>query len=593
MVKPRVCMLAADGLDPHTLVQLMEQGQLPHFRRLMERGFFAPMTTTYPPVSPVAWTSLLTGCWPAKHGILDFIIKAPSAYYPTLGLYDVERGPAGETYHSRRRVPLLNELLQEHGLQSYLLYLPGTFPPPETAGRVLSGFGTPDLFGTFGVPALYTADPQALPAGIRRHPAVHILQPGDIGWHGELQAPPGQAGLPMTIHDTPDGIQVQCPAFETDVMLAEGSWSDWVPLMFAGARQTAGICRFFLLSRQPLVLYRSVVHHDPRRPALPLSAPPDFAPRLAEQYGLLPTASFPMEQAGYQEGLLPAEPFLAGAYAAWEEQLRLAEQLLAADGPDFLALHLFTADCAQHFFWPDAAGRVTEAYRWLDGALGRLTAAAGEDAVIMVASDHGAAPAHHWLHLNRWLADEGYLVLRADGRMDWRRTHAFCLGYGGIYLNVQGREPAGIVEPGRPYEELRRRLIQELEALRNPETAELVVEWARPREAWHAGPLVPQLPDIILALRPGYALAHEDARGECPANRPWLEPNHSRWRAGHEGPYAPDAVRGVFLAAGPGIPHGQGDNVHIVDVLPTLCRLWGLPLPAHLDGRPVLAVFTK
>ncbi len=48
MVKPRVCMLAADGLDPHTLVQLMEQGQLPHFRRLMERGFFAPMTTTYP-----------------------------------------------------------------------------------------------------------------------------------------------------------------------------------------------------------------------------------------------------------------------------------------------------------------------------------------------------------------------------------------------------------------------------------------------------------------------------------------------------------------------------------------------------------------
>ncbi|MBC7243571.1 MAG: alkaline phosphatase family protein, partial [Anaerolineae bacterium] len=73
MSKPRVCMLAADGLDPYILIHLVEEGQLPHFRRLMARGFFAPMITTYPPVSPVAWTSLLTGCWPAKHGILDFI----------------------------------------------------------------------------------------------------------------------------------------------------------------------------------------------------------------------------------------------------------------------------------------------------------------------------------------------------------------------------------------------------------------------------------------------------------------------------------------------------------------------------------------
>ncbi len=586
-------MLAADGLDPNILIQLTGEGQLPHFRRLMERGLFAPMTTTYPPVSPVAWTSLLTGCWPAKHGILDFIVKAPSAYYPTLGLYDIERGPAGETYYTRRRVPLLNELLQEHGLKSHLLYLPGTFPPPKGAGRVLSGFGTPDLFGTFGVPALYTVEPKALPAGVRRHPAVHILRPANAGWCGELQAPSGCAGAPLAILEAPDGVRIQSPAIRTEALVTEGAWSGWVSLTFAGERSAAGICRFCLLSRQPLVLYRSVMHHDPRRPALPLSSPPDFATRLAERYGLFPTASFPMEQAGYQEGLLPAEPFLAGAYTAWEEQLRLAEQLLAEDDADFLALHLFTADCVQHFFWPDAAGRSAEAYRWLDGALGRLMEAAGEDAVIMVASDHGAAPAHYWVHLNRWLADEGYLVLRADGRIDWRRTRAFCLGYGGIYLNVRGREPAGLVEPGQPYEELRRRLIKELEALRSPETGEPVVEWARPREAWHAGPLVPALPDIILALRPGCALAHEDARGECPTNRPWVEPNHSRWRAGHEGPYAPEAVRGVFLAAGPGIPHGREANMRIVDVLPTLCRLWGLPLPAHLDGRPILAVSNR
>lgn len=584
---PRVCMLAADGLDPNILQQLIGQGQLPHFRRLMERGFFAPMSTTYPPVSPVAWTSLLTGCWPAKHGILDFIIKAPSAYSPTLGLYEIEMGPTGEAYHSRRRVPLLSEILHEHGMESRLLYLPGTFPPPKEAGHVLSGFGTPDLFGTFGSPALYVEGRASPPKERRRHPFVHPLHPNDGQWCGEIQAPPGGVGVSFTIQETPDGIRLQCPAFETEALLAEGRWSRWISLEFAGERRPAGICRFYLLSRRPLTLYRSVVHHDPHRPAVPLSSPADFAPWLAQRMGRFPTASFPMEQAGYQERLLPAEPFLAGAYTAWEEQLRLAEHLLAAGGAAFLAVHLFTADCAQHFFWPDAGGRVTEAYRWLDTALGRLADAAGEDAVLMVVSDHGAVPIHCWVHLNRWLADQGYLLLRPDGRIDWRRTRAFCLGYGGIYLNVRGREPAGMVEPGRPYEELRRRLIAELQSLHNPATGEPVVEWAQPREAWHAGPLVQDMPDIILAFRPGYGLAHEDARGECPGSTPWLEPNHGRWKAGHEGPYAPTAVRGVFLAAGPGIRPGQGENVDIVDVLPTLCQLWGIPASAHLDGRPI------
>lgn len=584
---PRVCMLAADGLDPNILQQLIGQGQLPHFRRLMERGFFAPMITTYPPVSPVAWTSLLTGCWPAKHGILDFIIKTPSAYSPTLGLYEIEMGPTGEVYHSRRRAPLLSEILHEHGMESRLLYLPGTFPPPKEAGHVLSGFGMPDLFGTFGSPALYVDERASPPKERRRHPFVHPLHPSDGQWRGEIQAPPGSVGVSFTIQETPDGIRLQCPAFETEVLLAEGRWSRWISLEFAGERRPAGICRFYLLSRRPLTLYRSVVHHDPHRPAAPLSSPADFAPWLAQRMGRFPTASFPMEQAGYQEGFLPAEPFLADAYTAWEEQLRLAEHLLAAGGAAFLAVHLFTADCAQHFFWPDAGGRVTEAYRWLDTALGRLADAAGEDTVLMVVSDHGAVPIHGWVHLNRWLADQGYLLLRPDGRIDWRRTRAFCLGYGGIYLNVRGREPAGIVEPGRPYEELRRRLAAELQSLHHPATGEPVVEWAQPREAWHAGPRVQDTPDIILAFRPGYGLAHEDARGECPGNTPWLEPNHSRWKAGHEGPYAPTAVRGVFLTAGPGIRSGQGGNINIVDVLPTLCRLWGIPTPAHLDGRPI------
>ena len=72
MVK-RTVILGLDGLDPERTARLMREGKLPHFVRLAEQGGFKKLGTTYPAISPVAWSSFATGTHPSRHAIFDFL----------------------------------------------------------------------------------------------------------------------------------------------------------------------------------------------------------------------------------------------------------------------------------------------------------------------------------------------------------------------------------------------------------------------------------------------------------------------------------------------------------------------------------------
>src|SRR5215467_12643946 len=69
----KVFVLGVDGLDPTLLQQFMKAGSLPNFRRLISQGDFKPLKTTMPPLSPVAWSSFVTGMDPGGHAVFDFV----------------------------------------------------------------------------------------------------------------------------------------------------------------------------------------------------------------------------------------------------------------------------------------------------------------------------------------------------------------------------------------------------------------------------------------------------------------------------------------------------------------------------------------
>jgi hypothetical protein len=80
----RLIVVGLDGQDPKLTDQFMSEGLLPNFQRLAETGSYRRLTTTYPSVSPVAWSSFSTGAQPARHNIFDFLDRDRRTYLPML-----------------------------------------------------------------------------------------------------------------------------------------------------------------------------------------------------------------------------------------------------------------------------------------------------------------------------------------------------------------------------------------------------------------------------------------------------------------------------------------------------------------------------
>src|SRR4029077_18484876 len=69
----KVIFLGLDGLDPKLTERYMSEGKLPNLARLKEQGSYSRLRTTFPALSPVAWSTFATGVNPAKHNIFDFL----------------------------------------------------------------------------------------------------------------------------------------------------------------------------------------------------------------------------------------------------------------------------------------------------------------------------------------------------------------------------------------------------------------------------------------------------------------------------------------------------------------------------------------
>jgi len=588
---------------------------LPNLAGLRARGVYAPLLTTFPPVSPVAWTSFLTGVGPARHGVRDFVSKAPGDYRPTLGLFTIAAGDHDlPTYRSRRQAPTLGQMLTAAGRRSFTIRVPGDFPPDPVDGGVLAGFGMPDLIGSFGVSTLYTTEPGAPRfAQVEARSQIKPLRPAAGGrLYGEMEGPARtSSSLAGRVEGGRWRVFAPADAAAPRAALAAGEWSDWLPVAFtlADGVRVEGIYRLKLvrLDGEAVDVYCTPVQCAPHAPLYPLAAPPGLAARLADALGPFATLGLPADQAGLKLNLISPETFLEGADHAWDEQAAIVRHLLAGEEWDVFIAHYFAIDNAQHAFWramepahpahdPAEAARlgdeIARAYRWLDRQVGELLALAGDEATVIVASDHGGAPIYCWFHLNVWLREAGYLHATVDARgkasVDWTRTRVCGFGTGGIFLNVRGRELQGLVAPGEEYEALRDELAARLLALTDAETGGPVVRAVLRAEEVYPGLPSGETPDLLLALSRGYGLGRGEALGRL-GNRPVLETNRTWWSGGHEGPYLPQDIPGVLLMAGPGVPPDlRLDAPRIVDVAPTVLRLLGVDAPPHIEGRALV-----
>ncbi|MGE3819854.1 MAG: alkaline phosphatase family protein [Isosphaeraceae bacterium] len=133
----RVLFLGLDGGTMSALSPWFDRGLTPNLATLWRRSAFGTLRSSDPMVTPVAWTSFLTGCTPVDHGIHEFYYLEPCDR-------TIRANHAG-----RIRVPNLWQVLSATGRQVVSLNLPMTYPPPRVKGLVVAGSDAPGLDWAF------------------------------------------------------------------------------------------------------------------------------------------------------------------------------------------------------------------------------------------------------------------------------------------------------------------------------------------------------------------------------------------------------------------------------------------------------------
>ncbi len=130
--KPPVVVIGLDGADYDLLLPWLEAGELPNLKAFLDEALVGELHTVYPILSPVCWTSAITGVNPGKHGIYDFQKEDPDGGPPLI-----------EQATNRRATPIWM-LLSEAGYRVGVLNVPMTYPPDPVRGSMVSGFPFPD-----------------------------------------------------------------------------------------------------------------------------------------------------------------------------------------------------------------------------------------------------------------------------------------------------------------------------------------------------------------------------------------------------------------------------------------------------------------
>lgn len=575
-------ILAIDGMDPNLLADLMEEGRMPNFTRLAVEGGFTPLGTSTPPQSPVAWSNFLTGHDSHVHGIYDFVHRDPSNMSPYLSTSKAE-GPAyvvdigditlpigGGVKLLRRGHPFWSDVAND-GHPTTVVKIPANYPPVEPSdAEVLSGMGTPDLLGTPGLFQVLTMDPLILGKGSISGGRVHVLEmltPTEA--QGALDGPPDPLTpegttmrLPVNIYFGEKADSAVVRIGEAEVLLSEGEWSDWIELEFATsieALTVTGIVRVYAKSLGDTpTIYFTPVNLDPLAPAQPISAPDEYASELATDVGRYYTQGMPEDTKALVGGVLSDEDFLAQEHIVFEERHAMLQRELKRFDDGFLFFYFSSVDLVSHMFWralkPNAskadkkhADVIPALYAKMDGVLGEVLEAAGDDTTVIVMSDHGFAPYDTKVHLNTWLARKGYLALAAKedvvpgvlGHIDWKRTRAYALGLNQLFLNRVGREPGGIVtDDEAPW--LLEELARELEDFVDPRTGDQVVTRVFTP---HQGTFLNRVPDLIVGYNRSFRSSDESALGQVGTRV--LEVNTDKWSGDHC--MDPQHVPGVLL----------------------------------------------
>ncbi len=618
-----------DGMraDPDTfdVFTWAQEGRLPHIKALMDRGTWGYSIPTFPSHTPTNFSTLLTGSFPETHGVADGPMRVEG--------HPLARPSVAGFSSTGRKVPAVWSLLEQAGRKVFLLSVPSSTPPELQLG----GMTVRGRWGGWGADfanVIFETDAAERKADLGRNARLFMLAeeltrfvtPAEpAGWTDAPASfsPAYELSLSaygltlygLSVDGTDDGVDnPDRIAFSMDrgapfASLAEGEWSDWQPatLDWKGTPVQTNFRlhvirldgdRFFRVRMQIDALNRFVTD------------PPEVADALRQDVGPMVdyVDSFPAQLIHYPED---RQTFLdeAGQSLAWH-----ADAVTAAYQryhPDVVVHCIYTPNQMLTSRWwmgavdPNSAryddySEEEHAARWqevrdmylaLDEVIGRAMAEAGDDALIVLSADHGAAPQDQSVRLNNVFAEKGWLVSKTDPAtgaqvVDWEHSKVVFLKMYSIYVDPEGLGGDWHRASGPAYDALRDEVIATLSDLRDDAGQAPVASVRRWEDASSLDLPADRVGDLILSNHPGYGWS-EDVTADHDV---FVVPEVTGYKQSIE-PGSTKAIWTPFVIAGPGVAEGVElkEPIHHVDQLPTILTLMGVPVPEHVQGHVVQA----
>ncbi|MEO6785672.1 MAG: nucleotide pyrophosphatase, partial [Chthoniobacteraceae bacterium] len=161
--------------------------------------------------------------------------------------------------------------------------------------------------------------------------------------------------------------------------------------------------------------------------------------------------------------------------------------------------------------------------------------------------------------------------------IDWTATKAYAFGLAGIYLNLKGREGAGCVEReegGRFKEDITQRLMSLVDPVNGRRPVHAIHDAAK----IYSGPYGGNGPDLLVGFAEGYRASWKAAIGEVEPSV--FSDNTKSWSGDHC--VDRSLVPGIFLC---NRKLDLSDGIGLIDIAPTVLDWFGVPVPAHMDGK--------
>ncbi|MBI3979808.1 MAG: alkaline phosphatase family protein [Chloroflexi bacterium] len=602
-IPKKVMVLGIDSAIAARVYQAAKEGKLPTLRRLMDAGVYATNCfVPNPTVTPPNWTSITTGAWPGTHGITGFSVQFEGEpLYPARQGLDARYVTAERVWTAARRA----------GKKAIVVNYPTTWPPTPGVDYQVAGYGlavNDYRIGLFYPDGKVTNLCHDILLASEAYPhATEVVFEKAHGWDGLT---PSARALEATVQPEIREPMHRLKPFTWHLLLDSSTGGALDTVIVAREKSAAGVfARLKVGEWSPHIYDTFETEKGPRKGVFRcklLELSPDGL-----QFRLYVPCICGLQGWGYPEAIedeIRSEDGLPMGRAGWEpytwdwiDSQTLIEttelyctwladtslHLLRNKPWDIFFIHEHSIDWAYHVL-SDNIDPLTAVdpslvetmqalevalYQVIDRCFGRILEVADEDTVVVIVSDHGCKSLGIPFPVNDALEKAGLLVYLPSTdedeprEVDWSKTRAIWQRSGGyICINVKGRDPQGIVEP-EDYERTVDEVIKVLHQAVDPETGLRPIAIAlRKEDAPVLGLWGDRVGDIFYNVDPRFEEEHAYH----------LSTAH----------YGVGDLKGMFIMAGPGVKQGEvlDRNVHLTDIVPTICHLARLPVPTECEG---------